>query len=83
MGAVVKPTEEPKLVLEYMERGSLFDLLHNNAQPIGGQLIHNILKDVVQGVRFLHNSNPMVVHSDLKVSHTNVPAPLFAGFGYT
>ena len=67
MGAVVKGTERPKVVLEYMERGSLFDLLHNNAQPIGGQLIHNILSDVIQGVRFLHNSNPMVVHSDIKV----------------
>ena len=67
MGAVLKGTDKPKVVLEYMERGSLFDLLHNNAQPIGGQLIHNILSDVIQGVRFLHNSNPMVVHSDIKV----------------
>lgn len=68
MGAVLKGTDQPKLVLEYMQRGSLFDLLHNNAQPLGGQLLHNILSDVIQGVRFLHNANPMVVHSDLKVS---------------
>ncbi|CAB9529621.1 activated protein kinase catalytic subunit alpha-1 [Seminavis robusta] len=70
MGAVVNGTHEPKLVLEYMERGSLFDLLHNANFPISGELIHNILTDVIQGVRFLHNAKPhAVIHSDLKSSN--------------
>lgn len=68
MGAVMKVGKDPMLVMEYMERGSLSDLLQSD-QPIGGQLIQNILQDVTQGMRFLHNCNPRVVHSDLKSSN--------------
>lgn len=69
MGAVVgSKAEEPRLVLEYMHRGSLFDLLRSDA-PIGGELLKNILRDVTSGVQFLHNANPQVIHSDLKSSN--------------
>ena len=68
MGATKSNVEDPKLVMEYMERGSLYDLLRSNI-PIGGQLIRNILKDVTQGMRFLHRCDPQVVHSDLKSSN--------------
>lgn len=36
MGAVIKGTKQPKMVLEYMERGSLYDLLRSDV-PIGGK----------------------------------------------
>jgi class 3 adenylate cyclase len=68
MGAVTHGTSEPQLVLEYMERGSLYDFLKSDA-PIGGQLILKILKDVAAGVMFLHNADPQIVHSDLKSSN--------------
>ena len=54
------------LVLEYMEHGSLYDVLHNETMYIESNLILNILQDVSQGVRFLHSSIPQVIHGDLK-----------------
>ena len=40
--------------VELMERGSLHDLLHNEAIDFSGDIILTILRDVVQGLRFLH-----------------------------
>jgi len=49
-----------------MELGSLYDILHNETMPIEGELLLPILKDVAQGVRFLHSAVPQVIHGDLK-----------------
>ena len=68
MGGVAKNRSEPMLVLEYMERGSLFDLLRSD-MPFDGDLICSILKDITQGVRFLHNAKPQVIHGDLKAKN--------------
>ena len=54
------------IVLEYMEHGSLYDILHNETMPIDGELLLPILRDIAQGVRFLHASEPQVIHGDLK-----------------
>lgn len=45
MGAVVSK-EAPKLVMEYMDNGSLYDILHNESFPLEGDVILNILNDV-------------------------------------
>lgn len=37
----------PKIV-EYMEHGSLYDLLHNETMAIEGELILPLLKDITQ-----------------------------------
>jgi serine/threonine protein kinase len=42
------------LVMEYMDFGSLYDLLHNETMVIEGELILPILRDIAQVVRFLH-----------------------------
>ena len=57
---------DPLLVMEYMDRGSLSDLLHNETVSIDGEQILPILRDVASGVRFLHASNPRVLHGDIK-----------------
>lgn len=66
MGAVVKKRESPLLVMEYMELGSLHDVLHNATISLDGDLVLPILQEISQGVRFLHNADPPIVHCDLK-----------------
>lgn len=66
MGAVLEKNEDPMLVMEYMEHGSLYDLLHNETMVLEGDLLLQILCDISQGVRFLHSADPKVIHGDLK-----------------
>ena len=67
MGAVISHHSDPMLVMEYMQYGSLHDLLHNETMYAGGEIILQILRDVAQGVRFLHTNKPPILHGDLKV----------------
>ena len=69
MGAVIAKHEEPMLVMEYMDHGSLYDLVHNETLAIEGELILPILRDIAQGVQFLHTADPEVVHGDLKAQN--------------
>ena len=69
MGAVVEKGEEPMLVMEYMDYGSLYDILHNETFPLDGDLLLPILRDIAQGVRFLHAATPLVIHGDLKAAN--------------
>ena len=68
-GAVIDPKSEPLLVMERMDHGSLYDLLHNDTFAMDGELLLNILRDIGQGVRFLHASTPLVLHGDLKAQN--------------
>ena len=69
IGAVVIPGEEPMLVMEYMHHGSLYDILHNETMHLEGSMLLQFLCDITQGMRFLHASNPSVIHCDLKASN--------------
>eukprot|EP00980_Cylindrotheca_fusiformis_P023028 scaffold10066_cov100-Cylindrotheca_fusiformis.AAC.5 len=66
MGAVLERGSEPMLIMEYMDHGSLYDVLHNETMHIESNLLLHILQDVSQGLRFLHSSIPQVVHCDIK-----------------
>ena len=66
MGGVLSKDIEPALVMEYMEHRSLYQLLHNETFVFDGELTINILRDISQGIRFLHAANPQVIHGDLK-----------------
>ncbi len=70
MGAVID--EEPLLVMEYMEYGSLYDLLHNETLIVDGEVIFPILQDIARGARFLHAADPKVIHGDLKAANVLV-----------
>ncbi|KAI2506325.1 guanylate cyclase [Fragilaria crotonensis] len=52
MGAVLSSGNEPLLVMELMDHGSLFDLLHNDSMVVEGDIVLQILRDVAQGLRF-------------------------------
>jgi serine/threonine protein kinase len=70
MGATVQSgRQEPMMVMEYMENGSLYDLLQNETLHISGDLIVQIFRDVSQGLRFLHASKPPILHGDLKAKN--------------
>eukprot|EP00980_Cylindrotheca_fusiformis_P017256 scaffold5338_cov112-Cylindrotheca_fusiformis.AAC.3 len=66
MGAVLERGSEPMLIMEYMDHGSLCDVLHNETMHIESNLLLHILQDVSQGMRFLHSSIPQVIHCDIK-----------------
>jgi serine/threonine protein kinase len=70
MGAVVATNKEPMLVMEYMTRGSLYDLLRDTTVFLDtDEHIMPILQDIAQGVRFLHAASPQVIHGDLKAKN--------------
>jgi serine/threonine protein kinase len=46
MGAVVSSSHEPMLVMEYMEYGSIHDLLLNETMVLSGDIILQMLRDV-------------------------------------
>ena len=54
------------IVLEYIDNGSLRDFLQNKKNIVSVQVQLGVLKDVAQGLLFLHHSNPQVVHGNLK-----------------
>eukprot|EP00980_Cylindrotheca_fusiformis_P005527 scaffold1172_cov115-Cylindrotheca_fusiformis.AAC.2 len=68
MGAVMTGVE-PMMVMEYMDNGSLYDLLRNETMYTGGEIIMQICRDVAQGIRFLHASKPPILHRDLKAKN--------------
>jgi len=68
MGAVMAGNE-PMMVMEFMENGSLYDLLRNETMYTGGEIIMQIVRDIAQGLRFLHASKPPILHRDLKAKN--------------
>lgn len=69
LGAIVSRNEEPMMIMEYMDHGSLYDVLHNETMVLEGEIILPILCDIAQGLRFLHAALPAVIHGDLKAAN--------------
>jgi len=69
MGAVVSNKVDPLLVLEFMDYGSLHDLLRNETLTPNGEIILQMIRDIVQGIQFLHASKPTILHGDLKAKN--------------
>lgn len=69
-----------------MEYGSLYDLLHNETMTLGGEIILQVVRDVVQGIQFLHASKPPILHGDLKAKNILVDSRFrakVADFGFS
>lgn len=57
------------LVTEFMERGSLFDLIHEQHVPITPSLCFSITAQAAKGMNYLHCQDPPVLHKDLKTGN--------------
>ena len=69
-----------------MDHGSLYDLLHNVTMTFEGETILSILRDISQGMRFLHSASPQIIHGDLKSANCLVDNRFRAkvsDFGFT
>lgn len=72
MGAVLG--SRPFLVMEFMERGSLRDLLSNQTFPLDPEQTLPLIRDIMQGMRFLHSAATPIIHGDLKSANVLVDA---------
>lgn len=62
MGVCIEP--EIAIVTEYMPRGSLHDIIHNDRITLPVPLIRNMGLDVLKGLHFIHSAG--FIHRDLK-----------------
>eukprot|EP01102_Stenamoeba_stenopodia_P019173 TRINITY_DN7157_c0_g2_i2.p1 TRINITY_DN7157_c0_g2~~TRINITY_DN7157_c0_g2_i2.p1 ORF type:complete len:620 (-),score=130.31 TRINITY_DN7157_c0_g2_i2:21-1622(-) len=54
------------MVCEYMSCGDLYNFIHESAEPLDQRLLIQIAIDVAEGMQFLHNTTPPILHRDLK-----------------
>ena len=69
MGGIVikvRQYKEIHMVMELMEIGSMWDLLHNETYPLVPAIALRFLQDISKGMQFLHGANPPCLHGDLK-----------------
>lgn len=70
MGACTQPGNLI-IVTEFMERGSVYDLLHDKNEKLPFKLRMKWAKEAALGMNWLHCSKPVFIHRDLKVcSHS-------------
>jgi len=46
----------------------LYDVLYNKTKtiPLDGEILLPIIRDITQGIHFLHTATPQLIHTDLK-----------------
>jgi len=55
------------IVMEFMPMGSLFKILHDEAiTQMDFDLLKRMMLDTAKGMNYLHKSDPIVIHRDLK-----------------
>ena len=69
LGAGANSHQEPFLVLEYVKRGALSDILADTSVAISHSDTLRFMKDAAKGMEYLHGTRPPTVHRDLKSSN--------------
>ena len=65
LGTVYEPPNVI-IIVEYMSRGSLYQVLHDPSVDLGWDVVLNMLADTSRGMNYLHECRPPVIHRDLK-----------------
>lgn len=63
LGASMNPA---CIVTEYLPRGNLFQLIHDNNTPLPWHMVRKIALDICRGMSYLHGCTPPLIHRDLK-----------------
>ncbi|KAK4751808.1 hypothetical protein SAY87_020606 [Trapa incisa] len=74
-------TDERLIVVEYMPNGCLYDLLHRSPRPPGWSDRIRYIMDVAKAVRSLHESDPPIIHRDIKSSNVLIDGKWRARLG--
>ncbi|CEG38184.1 tkl drk protein kinase [Plasmopara halstedii] len=69
IGATFDNLSNVGFVMEYLERGDVLSLLRSSIALAWSDPLLKIATDVAQGVSYLHNCDPPLVHRDLKSSN--------------
>jgi tRNA A-37 threonylcarbamoyl transferase component Bud32 len=69
LGASITANGEVFLVTEFMEHGSVKDLLANTDGKIDWKLKIRLAVDAARGMQYLHSCHPPIIHRDLKNSN--------------
>ena len=56
----------PCLVTEFMPKGDLYTYLHDLSNPLTDQYKLRLIKDITNGMIYLHSFHPPIIHRDLK-----------------
>ncbi|CAM9953278.1 unnamed protein product, partial [Choristocarpus tenellus] len=65
--ALVGMTTRPvTCVMQYCSRGNLMVLLDDRSVELTWNLKKTMMLDVAEGMQYLHNQNPVIIHRDLK-----------------
>lgn len=57
---------KPIIVLEFLHRGSLFKVLHQDKLKLPKHRQLKVAIDMAYGINYLHNISPKIIHRDLR-----------------
>eukprot|EP00055_Hartaetosiga_balthica_P016209 m.101006 g.101006 ORF g.101006 m.101006 type:complete len:1306 (-) comp9054_c0_seq8:766-4683(-) len=66
LGACLDVSSDSFIVMEYVSRGSLADVIANTSIVINRHRRINFMQDAAAGMNYLHNLSPPRIHRDLK-----------------
>jgi len=66
-GIIAKP--RICMVIEYCSKGSMYDLISDNNFMLDWQLLFPWFSQALQGISYLHNLKPPIVHRDIKTKN--------------
>ena len=62
----ISQSEDEIMILEYLIKSSLYHQLHELKNKIPIYLQIKLSIDIMKGISYLHQSNPKLIHRDLK-----------------